>query len=86
MPLEWNVLFAYATIFLFLGFPNWDGYAVTDMSSPWLTAAIVAGLLFFPILGNFRPGQGVVPAVDAPVRRQLGVGDVGVRARAPRRS
>jgi uncharacterized membrane protein YkgB len=57
VPLEWNVLFAYATIFLFLGFPSWQGYSVTGMSSPWLTAAIVAGLLFFPILGNFRPDK-----------------------------
>ena len=44
-----------ATIFLFLGFPNWDGYGIADMSSPWLTVAIVAGLLFFPVLGNLRP-------------------------------
>ena len=44
VPLEWNVLFAYAAIFLFLGFPNWDGYGIADMSSPWLTVAIVAGL------------------------------------------
>ena len=79
VPLEWNVLFAYATIFLFLGFPAWHGYAVSNMSSPWLTATIVAALVFFPILGNLRPGQGVVPAVDAPVRRQLGLGGVGVR-------
>lgn len=57
VPLEWNVLFAYASVFLFVGFPAWDGYAVTDMSSPWLTAAIVAGLVFFPILGNFRPDK-----------------------------
>jgi uncharacterized membrane protein YkgB len=57
VPLEWNVLFAYATIFLFLGFPAWQGYSVADMSSPWLTAAIVAGLVFFPILGNFRPDK-----------------------------
>ena len=57
VPLEWNVLFAYATIFLFLGFPAWQGYNVTGMSSPWLTAAIVAGLVFFPILGNFRPDK-----------------------------
>jgi uncharacterized membrane protein YkgB len=55
VPLEWNVLFAYATIFLFLGYPAGQGYAVTDMSSPWLAAAVVAGLLFFPVLGNFRP-------------------------------
>jgi uncharacterized membrane protein YkgB len=57
VPLEWNVLFAYASVFLFLGFPAWDGYAVTDMSSPWLTALIVAALVFFPILGNFRPDK-----------------------------
>jgi uncharacterized membrane protein YkgB len=55
VPLEWNVLFAYASVFLFLGFPAWDGYGLTDMSSPLLTAAIVAGLVFFPILGNLRP-------------------------------
>jgi hypothetical protein len=55
VPLEWNVLFAYATVFLFLGFPNWDGYGIADMSSPWLTVAILAGLLFFPVLGNLRP-------------------------------
>ncbi|MGA9358150.1 MAG: DUF3556 domain-containing protein [Mycobacterium sp.] len=57
VPLEWNVLFAYATVFLFLGFPAWRGFAVTNMSSPWLTAAVVAALLFFPILGNFRPDK-----------------------------
>jgi hypothetical protein len=57
VPLEWNVLFAYASIFLFLGFPAWQGYSVTDMSSPWLTAVIVVGLVFFPILGNFRPDK-----------------------------
>lgn len=57
VPLEWNVLFASAAIFLFLGFPAWRGYAVSDMSSPWLTAAIVAALVFFPILGNFRPDK-----------------------------
>jgi uncharacterized membrane protein YkgB len=57
VPLEWNVLFAYATLFLFLGFPAWQGYSVTGMSSPWLTVAIVAGLVFFPILGNFRPDK-----------------------------
>ena len=57
VPLEWNVLFAYATIFLFLGFPAWDGYAVSNMSSPWLTATIVAALVFFPILGNLRPDK-----------------------------
>jgi hypothetical protein len=55
VPLEWNVLFAFASVFLFWGFPVWDGYGVTDMSSPLLTAGIVAALVFFPILGNLRP-------------------------------
>jgi len=55
VPVEWNALFAYAVIFLFVGFPNWHGYAITDMSSPWLTVAILGCLCFFPVLGNVRP-------------------------------
>lgn len=55
VPLEWNALFAFASVFLFWGFPAWDGFAVADMSSVWLTVLIVAALLFFPILGNLRP-------------------------------
>ena len=55
VPLEWNVLFAFATVFLFWGYPAWDGYGVSDMSSPLLLAAIVGGLVFFPVLGNLRP-------------------------------
>jgi hypothetical protein len=55
VPVEWNALFAYATIFLFWGFPNWEGYGIADMSSPWLTVVIFAALCFFPVLGNLRP-------------------------------
>jgi uncharacterized membrane protein YkgB len=55
VPVEWNVLFAYAAIFLFLGYPNWEGYAVWDMSPPWLAIAVLAALSFFPVLGNLRP-------------------------------
>jgi Transmembrane protein of unknown function (DUF3556) len=55
VPLEWNVLFGYATIFLFAGYPSWHGYGVADMSSPWLTAGVIAALLVFPVLGNLRP-------------------------------
>ena len=54
VPLEWNVLFMYLAAFLFLGHPAWDGYALGDMD-PALLAATVAGLLFFPVLGNLRP-------------------------------
>jgi len=55
VPVEWNVLFAYITIFLFIGFPNWNGYAIWDMSTPWLTVLLLIGLCFFPVLGNLRP-------------------------------
>jgi hypothetical protein len=57
VPLEWNVVFAYTTIFLFLGFPNWNGYAPWNMTPPWLALVIAAGLLFYPILGNLRPDK-----------------------------
>ncbi|GAB85907.1 DUF3556 domain-containing protein [Gordonia rubripertincta] len=55
VPLEWNMLFAYASVFLFLGFPAWDGYALADTSTPWGLALIAAALCFFPVLGNLRP-------------------------------
>jgi transmembrane protein DUF3556 len=54
VPLEWNILFAFATVFLFWGHPNWQGYGVADMS-PALLVVTLAGLLFFPVLGNLRP-------------------------------
>ncbi len=57
VPLEWNVVFAYTTVFLFLGFPNWNGYAPWNMTPPWLAIVIAAALLFFPILGNLRPDK-----------------------------
>ncbi|MGV9793902.1 DUF3556 domain-containing protein [Gordonia sp. NPDC003422] len=55
VPLEWNLLFAFAAIFLFWGFPNWDGFGLTDTSMPWAMVLIAAALCFFPILGNLRP-------------------------------
>jgi hypothetical protein len=57
VPLEWNVVFAYTTVFLFLGFPNWNGYAPWDMTPPWLALIIAAALLFYPVLGNLRPDK-----------------------------
>lgn len=54
VPLEWNALFIYITAFLFLGFPNQDGFGLGDME-PALMALTVAGCVFFPILGNLRP-------------------------------
>jgi len=57
VPLEWNVLFAYSTVFLFLAFPNWDGYTMTGMSSTWLAVPIAVALLVYPVLGNLRPDK-----------------------------
>ncbi|TSD93669.1 DUF3556 domain-containing protein [Skermania sp. ID1734] len=57
VPLEWNILFGYAAVFLFIGFPNSSGFAPWDMSPAWLAAIIGAALLFFPVLGNFRPDK-----------------------------
>jgi uncharacterized membrane protein YkgB len=54
VPLEWNVLFMYIAAFLFLGYPAWDGYGLGDMD-PTLLVVTLAGLLFFPVLGNLRP-------------------------------
>lgn len=55
VPLEWNLLFVFATGFLFWGYPAGEGFGVGDMSSPLLTAAIVGALVTLPILGNLRP-------------------------------
>jgi len=55
VPLEWNVFFIFAAVWIFGGFPAWDGYGIGDVSSPWLLAAIVLPFVVFPILGNLRP-------------------------------
>ena len=58
VPLEWNVLFAYATR---LPVPRLPDLARLRASPTcprrgW-PCSIVAALLFFPILGNFRPDK-----------------------------
>jgi hypothetical protein len=79
VPLEWNVLFMYLTAFLFLGYPAQHGYGLGDMSTPLLVAT-TAGLLLFPVLGNLRPDLvSFLPSMRA-IRRQLGVGDMGIRS------
>ncbi|WP_375001362.1 DUF3556 domain-containing protein [Aeromicrobium sp. CTD01-1L150] len=55
VPLEWNVLFGYLAVVLFVGFPNADGYAVWDFSQAWMLPVVAGALLAFPILGNLRP-------------------------------
>lgn len=53
-PLDWNVLYAYLAAFLFLGFPAYEGYDLSAMNTGLLVLT-VAGVAFFPILGNLRP-------------------------------
>lgn len=55
VPLEWNVLFGFLAVWLFGVHGSWDGYALYDISEPWIAVALAAALLFFPVLGNFRP-------------------------------
>ena len=80
VPLEWNVVFAYTTVFLFLGFPNRDGYAPWNMSPPWLAARHRRRAAVLPDPGQSAAGQGVLPALAAAVRGQLGLGGVDLRA------
>lgn len=54
VPLEWNVLFAFLAGFLFLGYPNQDGFGITDMSAGLLIPVALV-MLAFPIVGNLRP-------------------------------
>jgi hypothetical protein len=55
VPLEWNVLFGFGAVFLFVGYPAQDGYGVLDFSQGWMLPVILVALAFFPVLGNFRP-------------------------------
>jgi hypothetical protein len=55
VPLEWNVAFGFIAVFLFIGYPNGDGYGLFDFSQPWMLPVFAAALLFFPVLGNLRP-------------------------------
>ena len=80
VPLEWNVLFAYASIFLFLGFPAWQRIRRVEHVVAVADGGDRCRAGFLPDPGQFPARQGVVPAVDAPVRRQLGLGGVGIRS------
>ncbi|WP_136088679.1 DUF3556 domain-containing protein [Auritidibacter ignavus] len=55
VPLEWNVFFIFTAYFLFWNFPAEDGYGFFDFSSPWIAAAVVGGMVIWPIIGNIRP-------------------------------
>lgn len=54
VPLEWNVFFMFAAVWLFWAHPAGDGWGVWD-ANPGVVAAIVAVSVIFPIIGNLRP-------------------------------
>lgn len=54
VPLEWNILFIFATFWLFFGHGAWAGYALWD-ANPLLWVPLLAVLVLFPIWGNIRP-------------------------------
>jgi hypothetical protein len=83
VPLEWNVLFMYITAFLFLGYPAQNGYGLENMD-PVLLGATVAGLLFFPVLGNLRPD--LVSFLPAMRQYAGNWAECGRSRRVPRRS
>ncbi|MBS9372165.1 DUF3556 domain-containing protein [Rhodococcus sp. B50] len=55
VPLEWNVFYMFAAVWLFGGFPAGAGYGLGDVSSVWMLVPILTAFLLFPILGNLRP-------------------------------
>ena len=81
VPLEWNVLFAFATVFLFWGHPAWDGLRRRRLLLAVAAARDRRRAAVLPGARQPASRPGLVPAVDAAVRRQLGLGHVGVRAR-----
>ena len=56
-PNEWNLLFAFTTATLFWNYPAEQGWGIEHMSNWWVPVAILAGLAFFPILGELRPDK-----------------------------
>lgn len=55
VPLEWNVMYMFGAWFLFWNFPAGDGFGLGNFSSTGALIAVIAALLFFPVLGNLRP-------------------------------
>ena len=56
VPLEWNVMFGFAAVWLFGWHQADDGFGVFD-GTPWFVIAFVAISVIFPIWGELRPDQ-----------------------------
>jgi hypothetical protein len=57
VPLEWNLLFAFAAVFLFIGFPNTSGYGLANASGLPLVIGLAVLMLVLPVLGNVLPAK-----------------------------
>ena len=71
MPVEWNILMIYGGYFLFGFHPEARLSALTDDAGPARRAPLLARR--DPGRGQLLPVAGLVPAVDALLRRQLGL-------------
>ena len=56
VPLEWNVMFSFAAIWLFGWHQADDGFALWD-GTPWFVVAMIAISVIFPIWGELRPDR-----------------------------
>ena len=78
VPLEWNLFMIFGLLFLFGH--NGD-VPLSTLDDPLLIAFLAIPCIGLPILGGLRPGQDLLPAVDALLRRQLGDDASGSSAR-----
>ena len=78
VPLEWNLFMIFGILFLF---GHYGDVPLSTLDSPLLMAILLVICVGIPVLGNFVPEQGLVPAGDALLRRQLGDEPVAASAR-----
>ena len=55
VPLEWNIHYILLTVFIFFGFPAWEGFGIGDISSVGAGAFIFFCVLVGPVVGNLKP-------------------------------
>ena len=69
VPLEWNIFMIFGTLFLF---GHYGDVPLSTLDDPLLIAMIAVALRRPAAAGRPAPGQGLLPALDALLRRQLG--------------
>ncbi|MGO4255131.1 DUF3556 domain-containing protein [Marmoricola sp. RAF53] len=80
VPLELHLFFAFGAVVLFLGYPADDGYAVLDLSQPWMLPFFVLALAILPVLGHLRPHLvSFLPSLRSPA----GIGPSSLWVMAP---